>query len=69
MLHLALEAHTERVVPGEVGALPDQEPAVLPRAEQLLRLLARDGPVEPLHRVDGHVFAGLHAARWGNVFH
>ena len=47
MLHLALTAHTQRVVPGEVGAPTHQEQPGLGRGQQVLRLLPADLPVEP----------------------
>ena len=47
VLHLALTAHTQRVVPGEVGALSYQEQPCLRWGQQLLRLLSTDLPMEP----------------------
>lgn len=53
VLHLALAADAQRVVPGVVGALPHQEQPGLGGVQQPLRLLPRDLPVEPPvgHRV------------------
>lgn len=47
VLHLAVAAHTQRVVPGVVGALPHQEQACLRRAQEPLCLLPRDLAMEP----------------------
>ena len=47
VLHLGHVAHTQRVVPGVVVALPHQEQAILPRLEQGFRVQAGDLTVEP----------------------
>ena len=47
MLHLAVAAHAQRVVPGVVGAFPHQEQACLWWAQEPLCLLPRDLAMEP----------------------
>ena len=47
VLHLVVCAHTQRVVPGKVVALPHQEQSLLPRVQQLLRLFPLQSAMEP----------------------
>ena len=47
VLHLAITAHAQRVVPGGVGALPHQEQACLWWAQEPLCLFPRDLAMEP----------------------
>ena len=47
VLHLAVTAHAQRVVPGVVGALPHQEQTRLWWAQEPLCLLPRDLAMEP----------------------
>lgn len=53
VLHLAVAAHTQGVVPGIVGALSHQEQARLRWVEEPLGLLASDFPMEPAAETDG----------------
>ena len=50
VLHPPLEAHAERVVPGEVGALAHQKQAVTAGCQQFLRRFPGYLAVEPGHR-------------------
>ena len=47
VLHLAVAAHTQGVVTGEVGALSHQEQACFRRVKQLLCLIPRYLPMKP----------------------
>ena len=44
---LGAGTHTQRVVAGEIVALPHEEQSVLPRLEQLLSLISLQAAVEP----------------------
>lgn len=55
VLHLAVAAHTQRVVTGEIGALSHQEQAGFWRVKQAHRLIPCDFPMEPSVRNEGRV--------------